>query len=124
MTTQEAVRPKTKELLARMALDVVGEEHLEPTPRLAVGLDRVDLFCLEAILGVEERRIDIRPQGLATEVGDLNGVPRRVRCLPRERLLGILSKLLDAPVTPLDFDSVRLKYRLALSSSKVRMPMR
>src|ERR1700744_2569657 len=39
VTTQKPVRAKAKDLFARVTLDLLRKDHLEPTPRLACNFD-------------------------------------------------------------------------------------
>jgi hypothetical protein len=76
MAAQQPVRAEAQDLLAGVAFDVIGERRFQPPPRFTVDLDRGDLFGDESGPGLEERCIQVRPQRLAGEIGEMNVVPR------------------------------------------------
>jgi hypothetical protein len=55
VTPQEAVRSKAGNLRARVAFDAVRKRYLKSPPGLPGDRYRGNLFCLEALLSVEER---------------------------------------------------------------------
>ena len=78
VAAQQPVRAKARDLLAGMAFDVFGKRHLQPPPRFTADLDRNDLFGDESGPGVDKWCIQICPQRLPAEIGDVNVVPRGV----------------------------------------------
>src|ERR1700729_3892892 len=70
VTAQKSVWAKAEDLLARVALDILGEDHPQAPPGLAVNLNRTDLLLRKASLRVEKRGVEVSPQRLAAEVSD------------------------------------------------------
>jgi hypothetical protein len=93
VATHEAVGAKMSDLRFGVAGDAVGKGDLQPAPFLAILMPWLDLFTLEARVGVEEGRSEVGPQGLAGEVGDVEFVPWRFERLAGKRGLGIVATL-------------------------------
>jgi hypothetical protein len=76
VAAQQTIRAEARDLLSGVALDVIGERHLQAPPRFSVDLDWGDLFGDEPGPGVKEWRVQIRPQRLPDEIREMKVVPR------------------------------------------------
>src|SRR6266700_618301 len=124
MAAQQPVRAEAGDLLAGVALDVTGERRLQPSPRLTAGLDGVDLLGGEPGPGVEERRIQVRPQRLPGEIGEMNVVPWGLELMTVKRPLRVLACVDERAVTTLDDDPAGLEDRPFVLAGEVhRQPL-
>src|SRR5882757_497393 len=89
MAAHETIGTEMGRLHLVMAPDVVWKGYFEATPYLAILLPGLDLFGLEAWVGVEEWRSEVGPQRLARKIRHMHAVPLRLMCLVRERGDGI-----------------------------------
>src|SRR6266567_9204515 len=111
MAAQQPVRAEARDLLAGVAFDVIGKRHFQPPPRFTAGLDWGDLFGDEPGPGVEERRIQIRPQRLPGEIGEMNVVPRGLELMTVKRPLRVLACVDERAVATLQDDPAGLEDR-------------
>ena len=118
VAAEQPVRPEAGDLRPRVALHAIGEGDLQSAPDFAVHLDRRDLLRDEAVLRVEERRVQIGPERLADEVDDVDIVPWRLALLPGEGLLRIVSLGDQRAVRALDDDPLRLEDRALVLARK------
>ena len=65
----EPVGSKMRDLRFGVAGDMVGKSDLQAAPFLSILMPWLDLFALEAGVGVEEGRSEVGPKGLAGEIG-------------------------------------------------------
>jgi hypothetical protein len=96
VTPKQSIRSETGDLLFGVTLDVIGEDHFEPTPSLSVDLDGIDFFGDETRLRIQKGRIEIGPQRLPLKIRDVQGVPGRVSGLADKRGLWVIPLLADA----------------------------
>jgi hypothetical protein len=67
----EAVEAEMRDLRPRVAGDGSGEGDLQAAPHLVILRPGLDLLAFETRVGIEERRGEIGPQGLAGEIRDV-----------------------------------------------------
>src|SRR5580704_15817133 len=103
MPAQQTIRSEAGDLLARVTLHMVRECHFQTSPCLALHFGRCDLLSLESRMGVEEWSVEVRPQSLATEIGDIDIIPRRVALLTCEGCLGVVARRDRRPVRLLHY---------------------
>jgi len=109
VTAEQAVGTEAGDLFAGVALDAIGEGDLEAAPGFACDLDGGNFFGGESLLGVEERSVEVGPEGFADEVGDVNFVPGGFALLSCEGLLGVVAGIEQGSVGGFDNDAVGLK---------------
>jgi hypothetical protein len=124
MAAQQPVRAEARDLLAGVALDVIGERHPQPPPLFTVDLDWADLFGDEPGPGVEERRIQIRPQRLPEEIREMNVVPRGLELMTVKQPLRVVACVDERAITALHLDSAGFEDRpLVLTTEVHRQPL-
>jgi hypothetical protein len=74
-----------KHLFGTMRRDRIRKCHLQPASALAVFVPWLDLFRLEARQHEEKRGVEIIPDRVAAEIGEMQIVPGRLNCVPLER---------------------------------------
>src|SRR5579884_571779 len=111
MTAQQSIRAEAQDLFAGMAFDVIWERHLQPPPGFTLDLHRRDLLSGEPGPGVEERRIQIRPQRLPGEVREMDVIPRGLELMTVKQALRVVARVNERAVAPLDDDTRGLEDR-------------
>src|ERR1700733_15471646 len=98
---------------------MLGEGHFQSPPSFALDLNRRDFLTSESVMGVEERRIQVSPQGLALEIRHVKIVPRRFANLAFEGCFRIVASFDECSIVPLDHNPFWLKYRTLVLTRKV-----
>src|ERR1700722_2952075 len=98
---------------------MLGEGHFQSPPSFALDLNRRYFLTSESVMGVEERRIQVSPQGLALEIRDVKIVPGRFANLPCEGCFRIVASFDECSIVPLDHNPFWLKYGTLVLTRKV-----
>src|ERR1700741_1509952 len=109
MPLEKTLLVEVERLLGTMRRYAGRERDLQAAPDVTVFGPGLDFFGLDTRQGKQKRRIQVRPHRVASEVRELQTVPRGVQNVSRERLARIDPFLHDVAVVGFDGDSVGLK---------------
>lgn len=90
-----------------MAGNVVGEDHLQPAPDLAILFPRLDFFCDEPGIRVEEGLGQVGPQRVPVEVGGVTLIPGGLAGMAGESAAWIAADVNDIALFALEDEQVR-----------------